>query len=241
MDFNVTKCYLMTITSKLKPNFSQYQMFSHLLTRVNSTKHLGITVDSRINWSDHINNVTAKACKTLRMIKHTLNPCTQQVKETAYTMMVRSKLEYGASAWSPYIQHGVNKLERVQHSAARFVTNNHRHTTNVSSLLTNFGQQTQGRRRLQSQLSMLYKINQNLVKITVPQSLLISPRITRNNDHNKFVQIQCHTDLLAYSFYPCTIRVWNTLPSKVLLLPFSSFKQTVRALPLTASTHLSRF
>ncbi len=63
-------------------------MFSHPLTRVNSTKYIDITVDSRLNWSDHINNVTAKACKPLGMTKHPLNPCTQQVKETAYTTLV---------------------------------------------------------------------------------------------------------------------------------------------------------
>ncbi len=156
-------------------------------------------------------------------------------------MLVQPKLEYGASAWSPNTEHGVNKLERVQRSAARFVTNNHTHITSVSSLLTNIGWQTLERRRLKSQLSMLYKINQNLVKITVPSNLLISPRITRNNDPNKFVQIQCRTNLLAYSFYPHTNRIWNTLPSKVLLLPFSSFKLAVRALPLAAPAHLSRF
>ncbi len=88
MDFNVTKCYLMTITTKLKPNVSQYQMFSHPLTRVNSTKYLGITVDSRLNWSDHINNVTAKSRKTLSMTNRTLNPCTQQVKKITYTILV---------------------------------------------------------------------------------------------------------------------------------------------------------
>ncbi len=73
-------------------------------------------------------------------------------------------------------------VNRVLSKCARFVTNNHRHTTNVSGLLTNPGWQTIERCHLQSQMSMLYKINQNLVKITVPPNLIISSRITRNND-----------------------------------------------------------
>ncbi len=107
--------------------------------------------------------------------------------------------------------------------------------------MTNLGWQTLERRRLQSQLSMLYKINQNLAKINVPPNLLISPGIIRNDDLNKFVQIQCRTILLAYYFYPRTIIVWNSLPSNILLLPFSSFKQAVIALPLTAPIHLNRY
>ncbi len=76
------------------------------MNTVNSIKYFGITVDSRLNWSDQINNVTAKARKTLGMTKCTLNPCTQQVKETAYIMLVRPKpenwglsLEYLHPAW----------------------------------------------------------------------------------------------------------------------------------------------
>ncbi len=64
---NITKCYLMT-----KKNETTYHPIPNVLT-VKSTKNLDVTVDYRLNWSDHINNVTAKACKTLVMAKHTLN------------------------------------------------------------------------------------------------------------------------------------------------------------------------
>ncbi len=79
--------------------------------------------------------------------------------------------------------------------------------------------------------AIIYNINQNLVKISVPPNLLISKRITRNNDTNNFVQIQCFTNLLTYSFYPHAIIVWNTLLSEVLLLLIHGFQQVARALP----------
>ncbi len=78
----------MTITTKSKPNISQYQMLSDPLTRVKPTQYFGVTVNSRLIWSDHIHNVTVKAGKALGYAKYTLNVCTAQVKETAYTMLV---------------------------------------------------------------------------------------------------------------------------------------------------------
>ncbi len=131
---NVTKRNLMTIIINSKPNISQYQMFSHPWPRVNTTTYLGVTVDYRLTWSDRINTGTVKACKTLGMGKHTQDLYTQWVKEMPYTM-----LEYEALVWISYTQHGRNKLEKVQCSAARFVTNNHRFSTSVISLLNNLG------------------------------------------------------------------------------------------------------
>ncbi len=68
-NFNITKCYLMTITTKSKPNISQYQMLSDPLTRVKPTQYFGVTVNSRLIWSDHIHNVTVKAGKALGYAK----------------------------------------------------------------------------------------------------------------------------------------------------------------------------
>ncbi len=55
------------------------------------------------------------------------------------------------------------------------------------------------RRSLQSQLSTLYKINHNLVKISVLQNLLVSPRMMGNNDLNKFSMSYQLTDLFLLS------------------------------------------
>ncbi len=37
--------------------------------------------------------------------------------------MVRPKLEYASSAWDPHQQNKIQKLERIQSKAARFVLN----------------------------------------------------------------------------------------------------------------------
>ena len=39
----------------------------------------------------------------------------------AYVALVRPQLEYASSAWNPCTKRTINKIEMVQHGAARFV------------------------------------------------------------------------------------------------------------------------
>ena len=64
------------------------------------------------------------------MIKRTLGPCIPEVKQTAYNMLIRPKLEYSSPIWNPHTTSQIKSLERVQHSAARFVKNDYRRNTN---------------------------------------------------------------------------------------------------------------
>ena len=162
---------------------------------VTSSKYLGITVDSKLSWRGHINNVTSKSCKALGMAKRTLGPCSREVKELEYSSLVWPKLEYGSVAWNPHSQHSVDKLQRVQMAAARFVMNDHRRSTSVSDLLNTLNWKSLESRRLHSQLSMLHKIKNGLVHITVPPHLLLPRHLTRNHDPNKYIQVLCRTNI----------------------------------------------
>ena len=48
--------------------------------------------------------------------------------------MVRSLLEYSCPVWDPYRQGDVDKLNKIQRAAARFVTNNYQRKSSVTEL-----------------------------------------------------------------------------------------------------------
>ena len=54
---------------------------------------------------------------------------------TAYTTLVRTLLGLSSAAWDPNLAKDVDQLECVQRRAARFVMNDYRRTTSVTSLL----------------------------------------------------------------------------------------------------------
>ena len=77
----------------------------------------------------HNTEITSKSSKALGMVKRILGPCKPEVKDTAYNMLVRPKLEYASPIWNPHASSQIIHLERIQHYAARFVANDHRRTT----------------------------------------------------------------------------------------------------------------
>ena len=114
------------ITNKTKPSSHQYSLFGHPLSKVASHSYLGVKLDSKLSWAKHITEITSKSSKVLGMVKRTIGPCKPEVKDTAYNMLVRPKLEYASPIWNPHKSSQISRLERIQHYAARFVANDHR-------------------------------------------------------------------------------------------------------------------
>ena len=160
MNFNTSKCHLLTITHKPKPSEFTYIPSQTSPYRVNSHPYLGVTIDAKLSWTKHIHSTTSKSAKTLGLLKRTLYPAKPKVKEAAYNMLVKPKLEYGAIAWNPH--RGLPKIistlwKKIHRSAARFVVHDHRRITSVTHIQSKLGWQTLETRRLQHQLVFLYK------------------------------------------------------------------------------------
>ena len=54
MQFNLTKCVVLTVTNKSSPITSQYKLYDHLLAHVSEAKYLGLTLDKNLNFNDTI-------------------------------------------------------------------------------------------------------------------------------------------------------------------------------------------
>ena len=106
---------------------------------VSSTPYLGVCLKT-MEWEAHIiNKITSKANFTLGFLRRNLKACPPKLRETAYFSLVRSPLEYSSAVWDPFRQKDIDKLEKNQRSAARFVTQNYRQTACVTSLIQNLG------------------------------------------------------------------------------------------------------
>ena len=53
-------------------------------------------------WSEHVSSISSKASRSLGLIKRNLWNCPRKVRETAYTSIVRPKLEHASSSWDPH-------------------------------------------------------------------------------------------------------------------------------------------
>ena len=97
--------------------FGFYFMHNQELEYVDAAKYKGVTISNT-----HINNITSNANKTLGFVKR--NVITKKdIKTMAYNTLVHPHVEYASAVWSPYTKENINKIEKVQRRAARWVSN----------------------------------------------------------------------------------------------------------------------
>lgn len=111
-------------------------MHGKQLEVVQDTKYLGITIKDDLIWNLHINNIVSISANQVQgMLSRNIKKAPQQTKITAINTLVRPKVEYIASIWDPYTQENIDKIERVQRRAARYVYNDYRNDSSVTDML----------------------------------------------------------------------------------------------------------
>ena len=145
-----------------------------------------------------------------------IKTCHQSFKETAYISLVRSVLEYSSSVWDPYLDKDIKKIENIQRNAARFVKNDYRRHSSVTSMLNDLNWTPLHERRRENRLLMLFKILNNLVAIPPDKHIKFKNKKynLRSNHSKEIILKNPDVDSYKYSFFPRTIVDWNGLSEK---------------------------
>ena len=114
MQFHPQKCSILRITRKKTTQIHDYQLHGHILKSENSSKYLGVTIDNKLCWNDHIDNICNKANGSLAFLRRNLKISQTHIKANTYTTLVRPQLEYAAAVWDPYTEQNQDKLKMVQ-------------------------------------------------------------------------------------------------------------------------------
>ena len=107
-------------------------------------------------------------------MRRNLTNSPQQSRLTAYISLVRSLLEYGAIIWDPHLKKDIDRLERIQRQAARFITRDYfsRDPGCVTKMLKDFNLPTLQERRRNLRLSFLFKIAEGMLPSLPPETYL---------------------------------------------------------------------
>ena len=102
MEFIPSKCKILYISAKQDPPKSKYTFFVTELDQVESISYVGVTVNSKLKWFQHIASISTNATKALGLIRRDLWNCPKNVKEYSYFAIVGPKLEYVSASWDPH-------------------------------------------------------------------------------------------------------------------------------------------
>lgn len=125
MRVNIKKCKAITFSRGLNPTVYQYQIDATQLERVESIRDLGVIIDCKLRFNEHVAVTTAKAFSVLGFIRRNAAQFTDvYTLKSLFCGLVRSILEYAAPVWTPYYTSQIIRIERVQKIFVRFALRN---------------------------------------------------------------------------------------------------------------------
>jgi hypothetical protein len=112
---------LQLLTKKHKEIKMQIIYSNTIITNINSTRFLGLIIDSSLSWKDHIIELTSKlnkACYAIRAIKPFMS---LDVMKMIYYSYVHSVISYGIIFWGS--SHLSDNIFKIQKRIVRIITN----------------------------------------------------------------------------------------------------------------------
>ena len=117
---------------------ASYSLHGHTLTNTETTTYLGITIQQNLEWEKHIQTISNRLTGQRNLFESssaTSKYTTKNLKNQAYKTLVRPLLEYAAAVCDPHQKEEIDRLEKTQRRAARWVKNRYRRTSSVNNIL----------------------------------------------------------------------------------------------------------
>jgi ribonuclease HI len=128
LKLNPDKTGIVNFTRKIKlPGWKPIKLGDTEIKVHKHFKYLGVILDDRLTWNQHLEEAYAKATKALMVCNRLVGKnwgCNPKITHWIYTAIVRPRLTYGAIAWADKLEEGKarQKVEKVQRLACLTIT-----------------------------------------------------------------------------------------------------------------------
>ena len=184
-----------------KENHNQVYFNHNSVKQVSSQKHIGIYLNAKLNFQEHVNNIISKVNKTIRLWRKLQAFLPHQSLVTVYKAFITPHLDHGDLIYDQtYDESFHQKMELLQYNAALAITGAIRRTSR-EKLYQELGLESLHKNRWCINLCYFFKI----FKVQSPECLFrIIPSVskaynTRAND--KIPLFSCKQNLFINSFF----------------------------------------
>ena len=185
------------------------------VSQVNSLKHLGVILDVKLTFEEHLKNVFNKTNKTIRLLRKFCNLLPRQALVTIYKAFVRPYLDYGDVLYDQAFNNSFHaKIESIQYNACLAITGAIRGTSKEKVYLE-LGLESLQLCRWYRKLCLFYKVFKNehpkyLFNLIPVRSTPYATRTVGN-----IPLIKTNHNFFKNSFFPSAIIEWNNLDPNV--------------------------
>ncbi|GAV04617.1 hypothetical protein RvY_14878 [Ramazzottius varieornatus] len=149
-----------------------YLLGTAIIPRKNTVKYLGVFLDHKLNWKDHIANLTMEAKKRIRYIRFLFSKKCQGARITLFKSLVLPLFDYCSTVYNPRLKGLVNALEDCQRLLLRSIdlgaALEDTWTERYCHRLRQLGLEPLILKRIKASLILAYKMMSNLVPVSTP-------------------------------------------------------------------------
>ena len=200
-------------TQNLDQSDGDVFMHGSYIPRVTTHKHLGVHINSRLSWQDHIDHVYTDCARKIGILRRLQRKLGSRALRKIFIGAIRPRLEYACPVWSGG---NTSKLVKLQELFCC------RHQIVLPQLQQRFDYHT---------LVLFFKIKSNLAPPYLTKLLpQLSSHCGYNFRKNLYPVPAVKKSSTLTSFFPRSIILWNSLPSDIqssTSLP--KFKAVLRA------------
>ena len=92
------------------------------IKKISKCKTLGVIIDDKLLWKDHINEISAKVSKGLGIMRRIKTFVTQSVMQSLYNSLILPYFDYCNMVWENTAKYNLQKIKKMQNRAARILT-----------------------------------------------------------------------------------------------------------------------
>ena len=224
------------LANKLSLNVTKTeQMFMHpmihwikQLKRVRKSKSLGISIDERLFWTEHI-DIVSKKVSSLKQVRSFID---KKTAITVYNSLIQPLFDYSDIVWDTIGVTLATRLQKLNNRAGRTISQLG-YKVRSSDIRSQLGWTTLEERRSNHKCIMTYKILHDNAPIYLKQHFLY---VNNNREYHfrgsrNLILPKPKTDYPNKSFIFSGAKIWNSLPLYLKLHNIlSSFKWELKSL-----------
>ena len=202
------KCMVLQIGKKQQ--YFKYILDNQELKSVDSIRDLGVIMNNKLTFDEHINQIISSATMTANLILRTFKTKNHFFLIKLFNAFVRPKLEYACQVWSPNTVNHIDRIERVQRSfTKRLPIIKHKTYLERLDFLKIISLE---QRRLHLDLVFMFKIINN--QFEIPFNEHFAFKNTQTRGHSKALKPtlpQPKYNICKFSFTQRIVQIWNSL------------------------------
>ena len=214
MKVNVWKFQSIILKPKGVTSDVEFHVSGHSLKPVSSVKLLGVKIDERLSFDDHISVLCAKASHQINALRPIVKYLTLENRMSIYNAFIASNFNYCNTVWHFCSNRSLYKLEKLHKQALRVVLNDY--SSSYRDLLDKASKPTLYVSRLKAIAIEAYKCkeNENPDYINVMLNPQIKPYDLRGGTRAEQPKVNT-TSCGLYSFTYQVAKLWNEMPSSI--------------------------